>query len=113
MIAATTRRQLWRCGAVAFFCGFPLVAIAAIVSNCLDATEAAKRAALHRATTASIVSKLERHRAPPITPHEAASLYLASTSDSLARAELQERATKLVAQSGGHLDQVQRRGEEA
>ena len=107
MTSARTRSQLWRLASLALFCGLPLLLLGLIVSNVTDATQADEQASQARATASAIVAQLEKHRARVVTPLDTASLYLTSASGSLASAEIQERATRLVEAAGGHLAEVQ------
>lgn len=106
-MSARTWRQAWRFGSIAFFCGLPLLLLGLAVSNVVEATQADGLAARQKAIYAAIVAQLEKHRARAGTPVDTATLYLTSASGSLARAEIQERATKLVAEAGGHIAEVQ------
>ena len=101
------KAQLWRYGSLALFCGVPLLLVALIVSNLIEASQARGIADRQEAVLTQLVAQASKRGSRSLTPAEAASLYLASTSDSLARAELQERATKLVLQSGGRLAEAQ------
>ena len=105
IVPATTR--VWRYGSVLLFCGLPLLLLGLAVFDLIDASEARDDAARQQATLSQIVAQLARHRPRTPTPAETASLYLASTSASLARAELQDRAIKLVARTGGTLAEAQ------
>lgn len=107
MMSVRAKSQAWRFGSIAFFCGLPLLLLGLFISNVLDATQAREQMARQTAIYSTIVAQLEKHRARAMTPVDTASLYLASASGSLARAEIQERATKLVADAGGRLAEVQ------
>jgi len=101
------RDQLWRFGALALFCGVPLLLLGLSFANLTQASAAREIAARQQTTMAQIVAQIAKHRAHGATPADTASLYLGSTTPSLARAELQERTTQLVAAAGGHLAEAQ------
>ncbi len=107
MVSDKTKAQAWRIGALAFFCGAPLLLVGVAISNLSDASQADDIAARKAATTATIVAQLEKHRARHVKPVDVASLYLASASTSLARAEIQKLTGKLVADAGGRVAEVQ------
>lgn len=102
-----SKDSLWRLAALSAFVLLPLVLIAVAVSNLIDGFETHGEAKRKQATLSTIVAQLSRHRADRLSPEEIAKLYLASTTDSLAAAELQTRATELVRQAGGRLNEVQ------
>ena len=107
MMSAQTRTTAWRVGALALFVGFPLLLVGGVVSNLTEATQADDLAARKAATTAAIVAQIEKHRLHRAKPVDTATLYLASTSSSLARAEIQALATRLVTEAGGRVLEVQ------
>ena len=99
--------QIWRYGSILLFCGVPLLLLALAVDNVIDASEARGEAERQQATLSQIVKQVARHGTRTLTPGDTAALYLASTSSSLARAEIQDRATKLVLQAGGAVVETQ------
>lgn len=105
--ATPSRDSLWRMAALAAFVLLPLVLIGVAASNFVDGFAAHGEAKRRQATLSTLVAQLSRHRADRLSPEELAKLYLASTTDSLAAAELQTRATDLVRQAGGRLNEVQ------
>lgn len=102
-----TKARLWRYGSLGLFLGVPLLLLALAMSNLIEASQARAMAARQQGVLAQLVAQANRRGARSLTPAETASLFLASTSNSLARAELQERATKLVGQAGGRLKEAQ------
>ena len=101
------RNQIWRYGSILLFCGVPLLLLGLAASNVIDASEANSEAERQQATLSQIVKQAARHRTRTPTANDTASLYLASASSSLARAELQDRATKLILQAGGAIIETQ------
>ena len=104
---ATGRTKLWRCGAVALFCGLPLILAALAIGNLAEASAAREIAAKQDATAAQIVKQVAGRQGRRLQPRDMTSLYLATASPSLARAELQERAGRFVEAAGGHLEEAQ------
>lgn len=107
MVAAQTKAQALRIGALAFFCGVPLLLLASAIANLTEAAQSNDIASRKAATTVAIVAQIEKHRARGLKPVDTATLYLASSSASLARAEIQALATKLVGEAGGRVAEVQ------
>lgn len=105
--AGDGRTRLWRLGAVLLFCGAPLLLAGLSVADLTRAAAARALAAQQGATLSQIVALVAKHRARGLAPNGAASLYLASTSASLARSELQETATRLATAAGGQLVEAQ------
>jgi hypothetical protein len=101
------KAQLWRYGSLAVFCGLPLLLLGLVIANLVEASAVGDETAREQTTLSQIVAQMARHRARALTPADTASLYLESASASLARAEIQEKATALVAQSGGRLAETQ------
>lgn len=104
---AADRTQLWRFGAVALFCGLPVLLVALAVGNLFEASAARALAARQEATASQIVREVAQRQAHRAKPVDTASLYLATSSPTLARAELQDRAGHLVEAAGGHLEEAQ------
>ena len=107
-MTVAAKPQLWRYGSLALFCGVPLVLLGLAIANLVEAWSAGDESAREQTTLSQIVAQA----APPPRPHahprrHGPSLYLASASASLARAEIQEKATALVTQAGGHLAETQ------
>lgn len=107
MISARTKSLAWRLGSIAFFCGLPLLLLVLVGSNLMQAADANDLAARQKATLTQIVTKLATRRSRDLTSEDKASLYLASPTPSLARAEIQARASKLVDAAGGHFAEAQ------
>lgn len=107
MVADKTKAQALRLGALALFCGVPLLLGAAAIANLTEAAQSNDIARRKAATTAAIVAQIEKHRARGLKPVDVSALYLASASASLARAEIQALATKLVGEAGGRVSEVQ------
>lgn len=105
--ATAPPNRLWRLTALLAFALLPLVLIGVSVSNLIDGLEARGAARRDQATLSTIVAKLSHGRADRLSPEDIAKLYLASNTDSLAAAELQTRATDLVRDAGGRLNEVQ------
>lgn len=103
----TSKSQLWRYGAILLFCGVPLLMLGLSILNVIDASEARGEAARQTVTLSQIVKQVARHGTRTLTAADTATLYLASASGSLARAEIQDRATKLVLQAGGAVVETQ------
>ena len=101
------RVQLWRFGAVALFCGVPLLLAALAVDNMVEAASASGIAARQEATASQIVRQVAKRQGQRLQPEDTAALYLATASASLARAELQERTGRLGEGAGGHLEEAQ------
>lgn len=101
------RAQLWRFGAVALFCGLPLLLLALSIGNLAEASAAREIASRQDATASQIVREVAKRQTRHLQPRDTASLYLASPSPSLARAELQERAGHFIQAAGGHLEEAQ------
>ena len=101
------RAQLWRFGAVALFCGLPLLLVALVVGNLAEASASREVAARSDATAAQIVKEVAKRQAHRLQPQDTTALYLSAASPSLARAELQERAGRFVEAAGGHLEEAQ------
>lgn len=99
--------QLWRYGALAFFCGLPLLLVALTISNIMEASAAREVAERQQTTLSQIIAQIAKHRTHAMTPEDTASLYLQSASASLARAEIQDKASRLVDGAGGHLVEAQ------
>lgn len=104
---ADTRTQLWRIGALALFCGLPILLVSLGAANLLEASAARRLAAREDATVSQIVKQVARRRTRSMTPADTASLYLASRSASLARAELQAKLEAAVTAAGGRLVEAQ------
>lgn len=105
-----TARWLWRLLAISVFCGLPLLLLGLSVSNLMDASLALERVETTRAMTTRIVAQLEKHRSKVTTPVDTARFYLASGTDTLARAEIQDRAGRLTTQAGGRIIETQLNG---
>lgn len=103
----STRARAWRYASIVVVCGLPILLGAVVVDNLIDASEADTMAAREQTTLSQIVTQVARHRDHGLTERDKASLYLSSTTATLARAEVQERATTLVARAGGHLEEAQ------
>ena len=106
-MTSVSKSQLWRYGAILLFCGAPLLLLGLAVSNVIDASEAHGEAERQQATLSQIVTRVARHGTRTLTPTDTATLYLASPSGSLARAEIQDRATKLALRAGGAVVETQ------
>lgn len=106
MIQAS-RARAWRYAAILLFCGAPLILLGVSLNNIMATSEANASAARGQAILSQIVTQVARHRARALTEGDKASLYLASVSATLARAELQETMGKLVAAAGGRLQEAQ------
>ena len=106
-MSTVSPRALWRLGSIVLFSGVPLLLLALTVSNLIAVSEAHDLAARQEATLNQITAEVVKRRGRMIKEVDAASLYLASASGSLARAEIQDRAAKLVEQAGGRLAEVQ------
>ena len=104
MTAAT---RLWRCGAVASFCGLPLLLAALAVGNLIEASTSRELAARQDATAALIVKEVAKRQTRNPQPQDAAAFFLPVASASLARAALQERAGHFVEVAGGRLEEAQ------
>ena len=107
MVAARTKTQAWRIGALVLFLGLPLAATGLAIENFAEASQSEALAQRKATTTAAIVAQIEKHRARHVKPVDTASLYLASTSASLARADVQALATRLVGEAGGRVVETQ------
>ena len=107
MVSAQTKIQAWRIGAIALVLGLPLLLAGLAIGNLTEASQADDLAARKAATTAAIVGQIAKHRARHTKPVDTGSLYLASTSGSLARADIQALATRLVGEAGGHVAETQ------
>lgn len=105
-----TARLAWRLCAIAVFCVMPVLLVGLALSNLMDATQASEQASRKREVTAKIVAQIEKHRSRIATPVDPRKFYLASGSDTLARAEIQERAAKLTEQAGGRIIEMQLTG---
>lgn len=101
------RGKVWVYGAILLFCGMPLLLLGLAITEVIDGFEAGDEAARQQSTFKQIVSQMSRHQARSLTPTDIASFYLASLNGSLASAELQDRARKLVMQAGGRIAEVQ------
>ncbi len=97
----------WRLGAVALFCGLPLLLLALAIGNLVEAAASRAFAVRQDATAAQIVRDVAKRQSRRPRPQDASALFLAATSASLARAELQERAGRFVEASFGHLEEAQ------
>ena len=107
MVSSQTKTQAWRIGALALFLGLPLILAGLAIENLAEASQSDDLAQHKAATTAAIVAQVEKHRARHGKPVDTASLYLASASGSLARADLQALAIRLVSEAGGRIDETQ------
>lgn len=105
MTAAAT--PLRRIGAVALLCGLPLLLAGLAVDNLVEAATARGLAARQEATAALIVKEVAKRQSRRLQPRDAAALFLDAGGASLARAELQERAGKLVEAAGGRVEEAQ------
>ena len=103
----TASSRSWRLGAVALFCGLPLLLLALAAGNLVEAVTSRDAAARQEATAAQIIRDVSKRRERRPSPQDASALFLAATSASLARAELQERAGRYVEAAGGHLEEAQ------
>ena len=107
MTAPGVKVQLWRFSALALFYGGPLLLLGLSIANLAQASSARDIAARQQATLSRIEAQVAKHRFHGLSPRDAALLYLASTSASLARSEIQDVATRLVDAAGGRLAEVQ------
>ena len=107
MVSSQTKTQAWRIGALVLFLGVPLVLTGLAIENLAEASQADELAQRNATTTAAIVAQIEKHRGRHAKPVDTASLYLASTSASLARADVQALATRLVGEAGGRVVETQ------
>ena len=106
-MSAANRTQLWHFGALALFCGVPLLLAALTIGNLVEAFAARAVATRQNATAAQIIKQVAERQARRAQPQDTSLLFLAATSASLARAELQERAGHFVEAAGGHLEEAQ------
>ena len=104
---AAVRNQLWRVGALTLFCGLPLLLAALAMDDLVEASTARAIAARQNATAAQIVKQVARRQARQLQPQDTSSLFLSAGSESLGRAELQERTDRFVKEAGGHLEEAQ------
>ena len=107
MVAPHTKTHVWRIGALVLFLGLPLVLGGLAIENLAEASQSDELTARKTATTKAIVAQVEKHRAHHTKPVDTNSLYLASTSASLARADVQALATRLVGEAGGRVVETQ------
>jgi hypothetical protein len=105
--------KLWRCGALAVFGGLPLLLLGVGIANVADMAAAGYAVTRDRTVLSQILAEVAGHRAVTLTKADIASLYLASGSASLARAEIQQAATGLVTAAGGRLVETQLVGTQA
>jgi hypothetical protein len=104
------RRQLWRYGSLALFVALPLMLLSLAITNILDAAAAHRQVARDQLALSQTIAATMHHQTISLSPREAASLYLESTSVSLAEAEIQQTITNLVTQAGGNLVETQHTG---
>lgn len=104
---AAVRDRLWRFGALALFCGLPLLLAALAIDDLVEASTATAVAARQTATAAQIVKQVAGRQARRSQPQDTSSLFLSADSASLGRAELQERTDRFVKEAGGHLEEAQ------
>lgn len=107
MVSPQTKMQVWRIGAIVLLLGIPLALAALAIGNLAEASQSNELAQRKSMTTAVIVAQIEKHRARHTKPVDTASLYLASASASLARADIQALATRLVDEAGGRVVETQ------
>ena len=107
MASPETKTQAWRIGALVLFIGLPLLLAGLAIENLAEASQSGELAARKTATTTAIVAQIEKHRAHHAKPVDTASLYLSSTSASLARADIQALTTRLVGEAGGRVVETQ------
>ena len=106
-MTAAAPSRLRRLVAVALFCGLPLILLALVVGNLAEIVTSRELAAEQDATAAQMVKEVAKRRARQPTPQDTSALFLTAASASLARAELEERATRFVETAGGHLEEAQ------
>lgn len=106
-MTAPGRVQLWRLAAVALFCGLPVLLAALAIGNLVESSAARALAARQKATAGQIVKEVAKRQAKRLRPEDTAALFLPASSASLARADLQERASRFVDKAGGHLEEAQ------
>lgn len=104
---AADRAQIWRLGAVALFCGLPMLLVASAIGNIAETSASREVAAKLNATAAQIVKEVAKRQLHRLQPQDMTALYLTQISPSLARAELQERVGHFVEAAGGHLEEAQ------
>lgn len=104
---APDRAQLWRLAAVVLFCGLPPLLVALAIGNLVEASAMRDVASRQTATAGQIVKDVARRQARRLRPEDTAALFLPASSASLARADLQERASRFVGKAGGHLEEAQ------
>lgn len=98
------RRRL-RLGGLALFLGLPALLLSLTVLNLAGAADSEARAARQEAVLEQIERRV-RAGAGALTPDSSA-IYLAASSESLAKAELQQLLVKLVAANAGRLIEAQ------
>jgi hypothetical protein len=105
-VGTAPRRSLWRLAAIGLFLGLPL-GCAAVAGLALTAGAESNEIADHAdATARAIVHQLDRKSDVAESANGTAALYLASANASLARAELQALAGRLIDGAGGRLVEV-------
>jgi hypothetical protein len=103
--ATDSRHRLWRLAAIGLFLGVPLACGSVAVLAVMDGS-AANQVADHADDTArAIVHQLD-HKPQADHAADAAALYLASSTASLARAELQALAARLIEDAGGRVVEI-------
>lgn len=107
MNAGSGKAQLRRFIVLALFCGGPLLLLGLSVANLMQVSLAHDITARQTAISLQIVARVAKRRFQGLTPQDATLLYLASTSASLARSEIQDTAARLVEAAGGRLAEVQ------
>lgn len=95
--------QSWRLASVALFCGLPILLLGLLSFNLFQSLQATDLTERQSSTRLQILSQVSKRRSDDRPRANVQALYLSNDSPTLARAEVQERATRLVEQAGGRI----------
>ena len=104
--STATGRTAWRLAAIVIFLGLPLGAAALAGFAAMAGSESSEVADHAEDTARAIIHQLDRKPATQ-KPVDTSALYLSSPSASLARAELQALAGRLIEAGGGRIIEMQ------
>jgi hypothetical protein len=108
MSAAAPRQALpWLAASVLIFCGAPLLLAGLVLDNVLGGFDALTTAEAQETLTATMLRQMQHRQNGKRGTQDLSTIYLTSPTATLARAELEDRAARLVEQAGGRLIETQ------